>query len=271
MTRRGLISVAAVVLAICGCAQPALTAAATNPPPSSSVFTAGFSPNRLGAYSTMELWFHLYRPDGAVPPPLVGVEFLLPPGVSLTTSSLGLDTCDETTVANVGAGGCLPDAVMGYGSAQMIAPTEAEGIVEPASVTILQAPPVDRHTTMLFDVSGVSPVIAQVAVVGQMLDAPAPFEGNLSTSFPITPGLPGEKDVSVVSMRAGIGSKGVTYYRYLHGVRVPYTPHGIVVPSHCPTGGFRFGATFHFMDGTSESASATSPCPIGGRRGRGHR
>jgi hypothetical protein len=94
-----------------------------------------------------------------------------------------------------------------------------------------------------------------------MLDAPSPFEGNLSTSFPITPGLPGEKAVSVVSMNAGIGSKGVTYYNVVHGVKVPYTPQGIVVPSHCPAGGFRFEARFRFADGSTEAASTTSRCP----------
>jgi hypothetical protein len=221
----------------------------------------------------MDLGFHLYRPGGALPPPLTGVDFLLPPGVSLTTSELGLDICDQATIENAGAEGCLPDAVMGYGNALMIAPTAVEGILEPAGVTILEAPAVNRHTTLLFDVGGSSPVIAQVVISGQMLDASEPFGANLSTIFPVTPGLPGEKDVSVVSMHAGIGSKGVTYYKDVHGVRVPYTPHGVVVPFHCPAGGFRFEARFRFADGSTEAASTVSPCPprTGHLHIRGHR
>jgi hypothetical protein len=266
MTKRVLAAVACAVLAVCGWAGSGLAMAQTAPPPSSTTFAAGFAPNELGAYSTIELAFHLYRPGGALPPPLTGIEFLLPTGVSLTTSKLGLDVCEDATIENAGSEGCLPDSVMGYGSASMIAPTEVEGILEPAGVTILEAPAVDRHTTLLFDVSGGSPVIAQVVVTGQMLEASEPFGANLSTTFPITPGLPGEKDVSVISMDAGIGSKGVTYYNFVHGKRVPYTPQGVVIPSRCPAGGFPFQARFHFADGSSESMSTASPCPRGGRR-----
>jgi hypothetical protein len=274
MTDRRWAAVAVVVLAVCGGMGPGLARAAyAASPPSSTTFAAGFAPNRLGAYSTIELGFHLYRPGGAVPPPLTGVEFLLPEGVSLTTSRLGLDVCEQTTIESAGATGCLPDAVMGYGNALMIAPTAVEGDREPAGVTILQAPPVEHHTTLLFDVSGSSPVISEVVFAGEMLDASGPFGGDLSTTFPLTPGLPGEKDVSVVSMHAGIGSKGVTYYNDVHGKRVPYTPQGVVIPSHCPAGGFPFEARFRFADGSTESASAASRCPStgggsGGRRSK---
>jgi hypothetical protein len=73
--------------------------------------------------------------------------------------------------------------------------------------------------------------------------------------------LPGESDVSVISLRAGIGSKGVTYYREANGVRTPYTPKGMIEPARCPVGGFRFGARFRFADGSRETVSTTSPCP----------
>jgi hypothetical protein len=257
----------------CGCGAPVARArSAPVASPAPSTLTGGFSPNKLGAPSTIELGFQLHRPGGAVPPPLLGVEFLLPAGVSLTTSELGLDICNQTTVANVGLGGCLPDSVMGYGSAMIVAPTAVEGIFEPAGVTVLQAPPESRHTTLLFYVNGSSPVIAQLVFSGEMLDAPEPFGANLDTTIPLTPGLPGEQDVSVVRMRATIGPKGVTYYKDVHGTRVPYTPKGVVIPSRCPAGGFPFKATFLFAGGGQESASTTSPCPSRGdsapRRGR---
>jgi hypothetical protein len=272
MIKRGLLAAAAAVLAVSVCTGSGLAmAASAGSPPSTTTFTAGFSPNKLGAYSTIELGFHLYRPGGALPPPLAGVDFLLPAGVSLTTSKLGLDVCQQATVESAGSEGCLPDAVMGYGSATMIAPTAVEGILEPAGITIFEAPPVDRHTTLLFDMSGSSPVITQVVLFGEMLDASDPFGGNLSTAFPITAGLPGEKDVSVLSMRADIGSKGVTYYNDVHGKRVPYTPQGVVIPSRCPAGGFPFQARFQFADGSTESASAKSPCPPPSGRARRRR
>lgn len=257
--RYGLVAAVVVALAACGCQAAAASQPAGSP--SSTTFTAGFVPNELDVHATVELGFHLHRPGGALPPPLVGIDFLLPAGVTLTTSGLGLDSCAQETVANEGFRGCLPDTVMGYGNALMIAPTAVEGIQEPAGVTILQAPPIDRHTTLLFDMQAISPAIAQVVFAGQMLDASGPFEGNLSTTIPITAGLPGEQPVSVVSLHAGIGSKGVTYYKYVHGRRVPYTPQGVVVPSRCPVGGFPFEARFRFADGSTESVSTTSPCP----------
>lgn len=270
MTKRGLIAGTAAALALCGFPAPGL-AKTVRAAPSSTTFTAEFIPNKLGVHSTVELGFHLYRRTGAFPPPLVGIEFLLPVGVSLTSSTLGLDSCDQTTIVNSGSQGCLADTVMGYGDATLVAPTAVEGILEPAGVTILMAPPENRHTTMLFDVNGSEPVIAQLVFPGQMLEASNPFGGNLSATLPITPGLPGEQAVSVVSLRAGIGSKGVTYYKDVRGTRVPYTPQGMVEPAHCPAGGFPFGLKLRFADGSRESASTTSPCPSSGRhlhRGR---
>ena len=262
MSGRSLAAVAAVALAVCGCGGSASAIASqTAPAPSSSTLQAKFAPNKLGAYSTIEVGFHLYRPGGALPPPLTAVDFLLPTGVSLTTSNLGLDDCDQQMVESKGAEGCLADSVMGYGNATMVAPTQVEGVIEPAGLTVFEAPPIERHTTLMFEASGNAPVISEAVILGQMLTASAPYEGNLSTNFPLTPGLPGENDVSVVSMYAAIGPKGVTYYHYIHGQRVPYKPQGVVIPSHCPAGGFPFGAKFQFADGSSESLSTTSPCP----------
>jgi hypothetical protein len=270
MSGRGLAAGVAAVLAVCCC--PASTLAAGSPPasaPSKTTVTASFIPNKLGVHATMELGFHLYRPGGALPPPVTGIDFLLPAGVTLTSSNLGLDDCDQETVVNMGPKGCLPDAVMGYGSALMVAPTAVEGVEEPAGVTMLMAPPIDHHTTLLFEMTGNSPVISQVVFAGQLLDASTPFEGNLRTAIPITVGLPGEPAVSVISLRAGLGSKGVTYYRDVHGTRVPYQPQGVVVPPRCPAGGFPFEIRFRFADGSSETASTTSPCPMHGGRKRG--
>lgn len=265
MIGRGPVVSLIVVFVACCCPAAGLAKAAQGAP-SKTTATAAFIPNKLGAHSTLELGFHVYRPGGALPPPLVGIEFLLAAGVSLSTSTLGLDSCDQAVVVNGGAQGCLSDAVMGYGSALLVAPTAVEGILEPAAVTVLMAPAEDRHTTLLFDVDGTTPVIAQVVFSGQMLDASDPFGGNLSTTLPITPGLPGEQAVSVVSLRAGIGSKGVTYYKTAHGVRAPYRPQGMVEPAHCPAGGFPFKVKVRFADGSNESASTTAPCPAAGRR-----
>ncbi len=263
MTKRGILAAAALMA--CGCLVPDPTAASpTVTSPSSVTLIAGFVPNELEAASTMELGFRIRRPAGEVPPPLTGIEFRLPAGVSLTTSGLGLNICDPATLASAGSEGCKPEAVMGYGNALILVPDAAEALLEPVGLTVLMGPPENRHTTLLFYANGSSPAIAQTLFSGQMLEESGPFGADLDTTIPLMSGLPGEPDATVVRMHAGIGSKGVTYYRSVHGVRVPYTPKGLIVPSHCPTGGFPFGVTLRFADGSTESASTTTPCPTRG-------
>jgi hypothetical protein len=257
----------AVVLVACGCLGPgALAASSRVTSPSSTTLTAAFVPNRLDAASTMEVGVHIHRPAGETPPPLIGMELNLPAGVSLTTSELGLDTCDAATLTSTGPEGCKPDSVMGYGNASVLAPDAVEALLEPIALTVFLAPPQNRHTTLLFYGNGSTPAIAQELFYGQMLEESGSFGADLDTTIPLVAGLPGEPDTTLVSMRAGIGSKGVTYYKSVHGIRVGYTPKGMIVPSHCPAGGFPFEAKFKFADGSRESVSTRTPCPLHGSR-----
>jgi hypothetical protein len=260
MKRRAL--TVAIALVACGWLTPSLALAQTAaaPPPSAS-FTGGFAPDTLGAPSTIELGFQIKEPQGEVPPPLVGIDFRLPAEVSLTTSELGLDSCTLATLANAGSAGCRADTVMGHGRAVIVTPDAAGEITETVGVTVLMGQATNRHTTMLFYANGTSPVIAQQVFSGQLVEASGPFGADLRTTVPLTPGLPGEPDATVVRMQTDIGSKGVTYYKRVHGVRVPYTPKGVILPEHCPAGGFPFAATFLFADGSRASASTTAPCP----------
>ncbi len=273
VAKRGLPAAAAAALVACGCLVP--DANASSPPvtsPSSVTATAGFAPNKLGAASTLELGFQVRRPAGQIPPPLIGVEFHLAAGVSLTSSELGQESCSPATLASAGSKGCKPDAVMGYGNALILAPDAAEVVREPVGLTVLLGPAKNRHTTLLFYASGDSPTIAQVLFPGELLEESQPFGADLDTTIPLTLGLPGEPETTVVRMYAGIGPKGVTYYKSVHGARVAYTPKGVIVPLHCPAGGFPFGVTLRFADGSTESASTTAPCPArSGQAGsRGH-
>ena len=268
--KRGMLT-AAVALMACAWSTPgsAVATRAAAASPSSTTVTGGFVPDRLGAAATMELGFQIRRPGGAVPPPLVGVNFHLPAEVSLTTSELGLDSCSPTTLAGAGTKGCRADAVMGYGSAEIVTPDAAGPLVEPVRVTVLMGIPENRHTTLLFYASGGLPLIVQQIFSGQLLEGSGSFGADLHATIPLTAGLPGEPDATVVRMQTGIGPKGVTYYKRVHGARVPYTPKGVIVPQRCPAGGFPFGVTLLFADGSSESASATAPCPShGGHTGR---
>ncbi len=259
-----------VVVTLAACCVVSYLAAGLPPSASASgaTLTAGFSPNRLGAAAAMELGFRLHRSADGETPILTNVEFHLPAGVSLTASELGLASCDSTTLSSSGVGGCQSDAVMGYGSAVVLAPDGAEALREPSRVTVLMGPAIDRHTTLLFYVTGDSPVIAQLLFSAQMVEGSGAFGGDLNAVIPLTAGLPGEPDASVLGISATLGSNNVIYHESVHGRRVAYKPKGVAVPSHCPSGGFPFAAKFTFADGSTESASTTTPCPSSGVHAR---
>jgi hypothetical protein len=79
---------------------------------------------------------------------------------------------------------------------------------------------------------------------------------------PLVPGVPEGPDVAVVKVRVRIGGN-LVYYRRAHGRKVAYRPQGVRLPPHCPKGGFRFNASFSFVDGSSAQAQTVVPCPRG--------
>ena len=78
--------------------------------------------------------------------------------------------------------------------------------------------------------------------------------------MPLVESLPGAPDVSVVRVQVTLGGN-LIYYEQRHGESVPYRPRSIVLPRSCPRGGFRFSATFNFLDGTTTQAQRTVACP----------
>lgn len=150
---------------------------------------------------------------------------------------------------------------MGLGSATVGVPIGPGTVQEQVKLTVLMAPAVNGHTAMSFYAVGGTPVIAQLVFPGLLLPDSGPFGASLDTTIPLIPGLPGAQGVAMIAMQVSIGSKGLTYYRRVHGKSVAYVPKGFAVPLHCPAGGFPFGASFTFANGTTESASSTAPCP----------
>jgi hypothetical protein len=266
MVKRGMFAAVVLVLGGCLTSGPAGAAPATTSRSSTSI-SAAFVPDKLGAPATVELGFRLGQSGDGLPRPLVGVDFLMPAGVDLSTSELGLATCDRRTLVSAGAEGCQPEAVMGYGKAVILTPDAVEALVEPVGLTVVMAPPVDRQTTLLFYASGDSPVIAQMEFSGELGESSGVYGPEIGTTIPLIAGLPGEPDARVVRMHSSIGSKRLTYYKRVHGAKVAYTPKGMLVPHDCPVGGFPFAANFEYADGSRETVSTKVPCPSRSRRG----
>jgi hypothetical protein len=243
--------------------SPAVASAAGN-----AQLHAGFEPDRLGVSTTITIAFRIGTANTASGSPLTNVEMRLPVGVTAGFNTLGVATCSPTVLEARGPGGCSPDALVGHGGAVVAVELGSERLSEPVDMSIFMAPAREEHTAMLFYASGTTPVISELVFPGLLLGDSGPFGARLDTTIPPVSGLPGGPEVALISMRAEMGGKGLTYYKRVHGVTVPYSPEGFAVPSRCPHGGFPFAAVFSFQDGATESAKTTVPCPrttTGGR------
>jgi hypothetical protein len=150
---------------------------------------------------------------------------------------------------------------MGYGSALVEVPFGPTVVDETATTDVFSAPVRDGHLALLFYADGESPIYAQTVFPAVLATAPAPFGGSLDTIIPVVSSIPEAPDVAVVHLRSTLGPLNLTYYKHIHGRRMPYSPRGIVLPKTCPSGGFPFAADLSFQDGTHAAAAITVACP----------
>jgi hypothetical protein len=225
---------------------------------------ASLTPERLGAGTTIGFGFTVSTTTGRVPSPLTGVELLYPANLGLATSGLGLATCTAATLETLGPEGCPSESQMGYGAGLVEVPFGPEILRETTTTRVFMAKLHQGHLGLVFYAIGHTPVAAEIVFPGLVLPASDPYGGDLSTTIPLVPTLPGAPDAAVVKLSTTIGPEHITYYERLRGRYLPYHPRGIVLPRTCPRGGFKFAARFTFEDTTHAAAHTTVPCP---RRG----
>jgi hypothetical protein len=222
---------------------------------------ASFSPDRLGASTTIGFGFHVSIPGGVAPAPLTSIELRMPAGMNYTTTTLGLAICQPQALLAKGIGGCPPNSRLGVGDAFVEVPFGTGSGHELPEVQAVAGPSHNGNLVVLFYANGKTPVSAQLVFTGEVLPDSGIFGSRLAAVVPPIPSVPDGPNVSVISVKATIGPAHLTYYRRVHGRRVPFHPLGIGVPEHCPHGGFPFSASFTFEDGSSASASTTVSCP----------
>jgi hypothetical protein len=245
----------AAALVLCVCA-PTVAAA------SQSVrLDAGFSPNRLGAPTTISFAFAITGSGGQPPSPLMSVDLHLPAGLGLATTTLGLAVCEPQALLVNGPAGCPNNSRVGYGKATAEVPYGPEVVREEVGVNAFLGHQEGEHLTILFFAEGWEPVFAQIVFPGQILEDRGLYSGRLNTTVPLIPSVPEGPDVSVTRFRSTIGPSHITYYREIGGRMEPFKPRGATVPAHCPSGGFPFAADFAFQDGTHATARHTVACP----------
>lgn len=250
--------VVALLLPACACLAGVAGAAQT------ARLSASLTPERLGAGTTIAFGFTITATTGQVPSPLLGVDLLYPANLGIGTSGLGLATCDPQALEVLGPEGCPSESQMGYGAALVEVPFGPATLQETATTRVFMTRIHDGHFGLIFYASGEVPVDAQIVFPGLVLPAPNPYGGDLATTIPLVPTLPGAPDASVVRFSTTLGPAHLTYYERTHDKYVSYHPRGIVLPRTCPHGGFRFAARFDFQDATHAAAGTRVPCP---RRG----
>jgi len=217
---------------------------------------AAFTPERLGARTAMSVGFEVTATDGGLVAPLTAMDFRYPADLGIATSGLGLAACAPALIEAHGPGVCPPNSLMGFGRALVEVPIGTEVVPETAQIVLVAGPSPDGYLHVLVAATGRSPVAARIVMSTLLLD------GHLHLTVPLVEGLPNGPDVSVVRVRVTLGGK-LTYREHVRGRIVSYRPKGIDLPRSCPRGGFRFAATFAFLDGSRSSATTAVPCPRG--------
>ncbi len=180
--------VIATALSLCSAAD------AVGDPPPSVTLDASFSPERLGKDTTVIVGFRVAGSDGGVPSPLTSVDLLLPEGMGLAPTTLGLANCYPVPLLVHGLAGCSQNAVIGFGAATVEVPFGPEVVQENVRITALVGPPTTDHLALLFYAEGSKPIIANLIFSGGLGEF-------LSATIPPTPTLPGAAYASVVRFR----------------------------------------------------------------------
>jgi hypothetical protein len=223
--------------------------------------SASFTPDRLGASTTIGFGFHVETLEGVAPPPMTGVHLRLPAGVNYSATTLGLAICQPSLLLAEGLKGCPANSRLGFGSAIVEVPFGTGSGREIPEIQALMGPSKSGNLVVLFYANGVAPVYAQLVFSGEVLPESGIFGSQLATTVPPIPSVPNGPDVSVVSVKATIGPERLTYYKHVHGRRVAFHPVGVDVPERCPKGGFPFAAEFFFQGGSHANASTKIRCP----------
>jgi len=220
-----------------------------------------FTPNRLGASTTIGFGFDIAGPNGAVPPPLRTVSLKLPPGINYLTTTLGLAICQPAALLERGLAGCSPNSRLGFGSAYVEVPFGETSGHEIPDIQALMGPPRNGNIVVLFYADGREPVYAQLVFEGELIAGSQTLGGSLNAAVPLVPSVAAGPPVSIVKVRTTIGPAHLTYYEHVRGRTISFHPTGVSLPPRCPRGGFLFSAAFSFEDGSSAVASSTVPCP----------
>jgi hypothetical protein len=225
------------------------------------VLHASFTPDKLGASTTIGFSFTISNTAGGLPSPLTHLDLRMPRDMNYITTSLGVEECQPQRLVEKGLSGCPANSRLGYGSAFVEVPFGQNAGHEIPEIQALMGPPHNGNVVVLFYANGLAPVYAQIVFQGELVTGGGAFGEDLAAAIPLIPSVTNGPPVSIINVQSTIGPNHLLYTKRVHGRLVHYRPEGISIPEKCPHGGFPFTADFAFLDGSTVTAKTAVPCP----------
>jgi hypothetical protein len=237
-------------LAILALLAPALLATPAQAEETAARIKPSFSPDRLGARTAVSFGIHFTGGELGVPSPVRKAVVRIPAGLGLE-----LPNTRGCTLAHLrarGASGCPPRSQIGSGHALVDVHTGATIESEQATLWAFVGPLENGQPTLEILGQGYTPLERRVAFSVKLEPDYGRYWGKLVALVPPIPSIPLEPNASTVSFSLTIGN---TRHSGTGGAI------GIFVPKRCPAGGFPWAAEFSYADGSTSTATATTPCP----------
>jgi hypothetical protein len=222
----------------------------------SATIAPSLSPDRLGADGALVLTVRYAGGESGVPSPVRRSVLRFPAGLGIEIPHLR--SCSIVRLRARGPNGCPAQSLLGHGHALAEAQEGSQIITEDISLWLFVGPFHNLEPTFEILGQGYTPFDERVVLTGTVLPDNPPYGEDLVLSVPPIPTLPLEPDASIVRMSLTVGASTPT------GTGRPRDPRNantVVVPAHCPPGGFPFAADFTYADGSSGNALSTAPCP----------
>ncbi len=241
------------IAAICALAVPASALAATSP---ETLTLTPSATGKLGGPGKIVVGFSITTSTaGGIPAPLTGpfVE-KLPAGIVET--GVGFPTCSEATIqAATGATPptCPAGSLAGSGTSTVQALIGSSPLIENS---VVKAYLVSAHPlTLGFWANGTTPIQSTVFFNGTLGSAAAPFGSTFTSTTPVIPTVPGGPNASVTAFSLTLGTTTT-----VKKGKKKVTISSVTLPKKC-TGSLHWSASDSYTDGTSNTATATTPCP----------
>ncbi len=216
-----------------------------------ATIAASLSPDRANAKGSLRLTVNFGQgPSGAAPAPVRRAVLRLPLGLGIEIPHLR--SCSIPRLLARGPSGCSAQSELGRGHALAEATAGSQLITENISLWLFLGPFHNLEPSFEILGQGVTPFDERVVLTGTVIPDQPPYGEDLVLSVPPIPTVPLEPDASIASMTLTVGTNDSPN---------PNQANTIVVPPHCPTGGFPFSAQIAFANGSSTSAFADASCP----------